>query len=106
MPGASREAATALTTNRQIRPLQAEGVLRDVVEDHRAAPTVSRKIFFEKGVFLCAVRHRDFRIRHQRTEARAGTIRTEFGEVATGTSDKQLTNDIRDRGGPGQLSLG
>jgi len=27
------------------------GVLRDVVEDHRAAPTVSRKSFFEQGVF-------------------------------------------------------
>jgi hypothetical protein len=41
-------------------------------------PTVSRKIFFEKGVFLRAVRHRDFRIRHHRTEARAVTIRTEW----------------------------
>jgi hypothetical protein len=49
MPGASREVATALTTDRQIRPLQAEGVLRDVVEDHRAAPSVSQQISFEKG---------------------------------------------------------
>jgi hypothetical protein len=53
-------------------------VLRDVFEDHLAAPTVSRKIFFEKGVFLRAVRHRDFRIRHHRIEARAGTIRNEW----------------------------
>jgi len=32
-----------------------------------------RQIFFEKGVFLCAVRHR-IRIRRHRREARVGTI--------------------------------
>ena len=41
-------------------------------------PRWSRKIFFEKGVFLRAVRHRDFRIRHPRTGARAGTVSTEW----------------------------
>jgi hypothetical protein len=59
-------------------------VLRDVVEDHLAAPTVSRKIFFEKGVCLRAVRHRNFRIRQHRTETGLGP------SAATGTSGRGI----------------
>ena len=41
-----------------------------------AAPTVSRKIFFEKGVFIRAVRHQTFEFAS--TEARAGTTCNEW----------------------------
>ena len=59
-PAACREVATALTTDSTDTTSASRGVLRDVVEDHRAAPMVSRQIFFGKGMFLCAVRHRAF----------------------------------------------
>jgi hypothetical protein len=60
-----------------------------------------RQIFFEKGLFLWAVRHR---VSNSPPPQRsAGWDR--LCRLATGTSDEQLDNHDPDRGGSGQLRL-
>jgi hypothetical protein len=60
-----------------------------------------RQIFFEKGVFLCAVRHRVSNSPPPQRSAGWDHLYC----LATGTSDEQLDNDNPDRGDSGQLRL-
>jgi len=60
-----------------------------------------RQIFFEKGVFLWAVRHRVSNSPPPQRSAGWGHLYC----LATGTSDEQLDNGNPDRGDSGQLRL-